>query len=550
MEHCQSFRLKIIPLTLILGVIACNYPGVLQTTSRPSAELTNEPGQAGSQPTAGMPPTPLQPEAPNPVSLPPTETASPSLTIPPYQPAFEPAGCAFPVPQGTNPECGYLVVPENRSHPDGAQVRLHTAIFHSRAANPGPDPVVHLSGGPGSSALALSGYLFRTGLDAVLESRDLVIFDQRGTGYSQPALNCPERQAITPRLLDGSLSPAEKEQLIADAFQRCRERLSAQGIDLSAYTSAASAADVEDLRRALGYPQLNLHSISYGTRLALTVMRDHPKTLRSVVLDSTVPLQVNLYTALAPNAERAFKVLFESCAADPACSQDYPGLETSFYNLVDQLNTSPLSVNVQAGGGVHPVVVDGNLLVDVLFTGLYNPYVIAYMPKMIADIRRGNTAILKERLALYFDTSTALGLQMSVICAEEIPFSSPEEAFDLAQGTHLQIANFFPGSVQPLFTACRDWGSAPDPRENQPVSSSIPALVLAGEFDPITPPGWGQMAAESLNQAYFYEFPANGHWVTRSSDCALSMMLAFLEEPGTPPDASCIANIGGINFAR
>jgi pimeloyl-ACP methyl ester carboxylesterase len=551
LERCIHYRLKIIPLILILGMIACNYPGVHLMKSYPSAELTTEPSQAPGQPTNGVSSTPLQPDTITPSPLPPTETASPSPTPPAsYQPVFEPAECAFPVPEGTNPECGYLVVPENRARPDGKQVRLHVAIFHSRSANPNPDPVVHLSGGPGASALALSGYLFHTGLDKILDSRDLVIFDQRGTGYSQPSLNCPERQAITPQLLDGSLSKAEEDRLIVDVFQRCHDRLSAQGIDLSAYTSAASAADVEDLRRVLGYPQLNLHSVSYGTRLALTVMRDDPQGVRSVVLDSTLPLQVNLYTALAPNAARAFKVLFDRCAADRACSQAYPDLETSFYNLVDQLNANPLMVNVQANGSVYPVRVDGDLLVDVLFTGLYNPSVISYMPKMISDIQQGNTAILKERLGLYFDTSTALGLQMSMICAEEIPFSSPEEAFDLAQGTPPQIANFFPASVQPLFTACQAWGADPDLRENLPVTSNVPALVLGGEFDPITPPSWGRMAVENLSQAYFYEFPANGHWVTRSSGCAISMMLAFLEEPDTPPDSGCIAKIGGIDFAR
>lgn len=551
MKRCQYHSLKIILLILILGMIACNFPGVRGMKSPPSSGLTIKPSQVSGQPTGGVSPAPLHPDTRTPDIPLPTETAYPSPTPPAYyQPVFEPAGCAFPVPEGTNPECGYLVVPENRARPDGRQVRLHVAIFHSRAANPDPDPVVHLSGGPGASALALSGYLFHTGLDAVLNNRDLVIFDQRGTGYSQPALNCPERQAITPQLLDGSLSSEEEDRLIVDAFQRCHDRLSAQGIDLSAYTSAASAADVEDLRRALGYPQLNLQGVSYGTRLALTLMRDDPQSIRSVVLDSTLPLQVNLYTALAPNAARAFKVLFDRCAADPACSQAYPNLEASFYNLVDQLNANPLMINVRAYGNTYPVLVDGDLLVDVLFTGLYNPSVIGYMPKMISNIQRGNTAILKERLGLYFDTSTALGLQMSVICAEELPFSSPEEAFDLAQGTPPQIANFFPGSVQPLFTACQAWGADPDPRENLPVTSSIPALVLGGEFDPITPPSWGRMAAESLGQAYFYEFPANGHWVTRSSGCAISIMLAFLEKPDTQPDAGCIAKIGGINFSR
>ena len=544
-----------IALTLFLAVLACNYPVARRTASRPSTP-PGGPGQAPPQATALNLATPFQAETATPLPLPPTASASPVPTTStppstqvPYQPLFEPASCRFPIPPGTSPECGDLVVPENRAHPQGAQVRLHVAIFHSHAPNPAPDPLVHLSGGPGGSALALSGYLLRTGMDGVLQSRDLVIFDQRGTGYSQPALNCPERWAITPQLLDGSLSSAQESDRIVDAFRRCKERLSAMGIDLSHYTSADSAADVEDLRRALGYEQINLHAVSYGTRLALTVLRDHPQSVRSVVLDSTLPLQVNLYTALAPNAARAFRVLFDHCAADPLCSQAYPDLEQTFYELVDQLNASPLTVRVRAGGGVYPVQVDGDLLVDVLFTGLYNPVVIGQMPRMIAQVRRGDTTLLQDRLALYFDTSTALGLQMAVICSEEIPFSPPQEAFDLAQGTPPEIAGFFPESVQPLFKACRDWGGTPDPRENQPVSSRVPALVLAGEYDPITPPAWGRLAAESLEHAYFYEFPGNGHWVTRSSGCARSMMFAFLDHPDSPPDDGCIANITGIDFA-
>jgi pimeloyl-ACP methyl ester carboxylesterase len=121
------------------------------------------------------------------------------------------------------------------------------------------------------------------GLDAVLAQRDLVLFDQRGTGYSQPRLDCPERSAVTPALLDGSLSAEQAQGAIVEAFRRCRERLLAQGIDLSAYNSAASAADLNDLRLALGYEKLNLYAVSYGTRLALTLMRDYPQAVRSAV---------------------------------------------------------------------------------------------------------------------------------------------------------------------------------------------------------------------------------------------------------------------------
>ena len=516
-------------LTLLLSIFACNFPDTVMPT--PPA-----PGTAA----------PALTFVPLPTNTPALPTPAPTQ---PYQPVFNPAPCAFPVPGGYRVYCGYLVVPENRAKSGSPLIQLHVAVFQSFAEGPEPDPVVHLAGGPGSSSLDVAGYLFGQGLDAVLDHRDFIFFDQRGTGHSSPRLDCPERNALTPTLLSGTLSDNESLQAIVDAFRRCRDRLLSQGIDLSAYNSAASAADVNDLRTALGYDQLNLYGDSYGTRLALTVMRDYPEAVRSVVLDSTYPLEVNLYTALSPDAERAFNVLFEDCAADPACNAAYPDLRAVFYNLVNQLNTSPATVSLSVGGVDYPVSLTGDLLMDVLFAGLYNPAVTAYMPKMIYQIQRGEYSILRERLSLYFDTSSALGMGTSVQCAEEVPFNSAEDAFTAAQGLQPEITAFFPQSVQYLFTVCQDWiGVPPDPRENQPVTSDIPTLVLAGEFDPITPPAWGQMTAAHLNHSYYFEFKGNGHWVTRSSHCALSMTLAFLDNPVTPPDASCMGSQGGMQF--
>ena len=501
-------------LSILLSIVACNLP----TSAPPSIA------------------TPL-PSAVAETIIPVIPTTTQSIF---YQPVFEPAPCAFPVPSGYSPDCGYLVVPENRTRLDSPFIRLHVAIFRNRTGRPVADPVVHLAGGPGSSSLDVARYLFNQGLGAILERRDLILFDQRGTGHSQPRLDCPERTSITGLLLERGLTAEGNDQMILDAFRRCRDRLVGQGIDLSAYHSAASAADLNDLRTVLGYHKLNLYGVSYGTRLALTTMRDHPQSVRSAVLDSVYPLQVNLYTALAPNADRAFNVFFNRCAADLACSVPHPDLRAVFYQLVDQLNASPVLINLHADGAQQAMRLDGELLIDVLFVGLYNPAVTSSMPKMIYDIREGDYGILQERLSLYFDSSSALGMQMSVQCAEEIPFNAPEEAYLAAQGVPSQIAAFYPASVQPLFAVCKEWATIlPDPRENLPVNSEIPTLILAGDHDPITPPDWGRMASQDLAFNYFYELPGHGHWVTRSSNCALSMALTFWQDPTTDPGYAC-----------
>ncbi len=517
----KSRKSGLLVLILLLGISACNLPA--PTASPPFAQVI-------------VP----KPTSETNVSIPSEPTFTPTPAIISYQPTFEPAPCAFPVPRGYSPECGYLIVPENRTRPDTRQISLHVAIFRNRPGIPNSDPVLKISGGPGSSGLNTAGYLLGKGMDAILDQRDFVIFDQRGTGYSRPRLDCPERAAVAPSLLGGRLSPEESQQAIIDAFHRCRDRLITEGVDLSAYTSAASAADINDLRSVLGYDKLNLYAISYGTRLALTLMRDYPNAVRSAVLDSTYPLQVNLYTSLAPNAERAFNIFFDRCAADPNCNSSFPDLRAVFYRLVDELNAHPVWVPIYIESDNQNLQLNGGLLIDILFVGLYNAAVTARMPEMIYDIRNGDYDILRERLALYFDGSSALGMQMAVQCSEEFPFNRPEEAYAAAQGVQPQIAAFFPDSVQPLFAVCKEWEvKPPDPRENLPVTSELPTLILAGEGDPITPPEWGRMVAGNLSHAYFHEFPGNGHWVARSSPCAVQMALAFWENPTVDPASIC-----------
>lgn len=542
----MSRRWPILIPGLALLFLACNL-------FRPAAPDSTPAYFPGPLPGAAV--TPAQPTAAVQTAVSTAQAPAPALTAnagqAAYQPRFEPGPCAFPFPDGYSPDCGYLVVPENRSRPEGPAIRLAVAVFRSTSPDPAPDPVVHLAGGPGSSSLDVAGYLFAQGMDLILERRDFILFDQRGTGYSIPRLDCPERQALVPALLDGSLSEAEAARAVEEAFLRCRDRLVGEGNDLSAYNSAASAADLNDLRLALGYEQLNLYGVSYGTRLALTALRDYPQAVRSAVLDSVYPLEVNLYTSLAPNAQRAFTVFFSRCAASPECSTAYGDLERLFYDLVDRLNQEPMPVSLSLGGVEQRVLLDGGLLIDVLFGGLYNPAVTARMPEMIFDLSRGDTALLRQRLALYFDPSVALGMQMAVQCAEELPFNQAEEAFAAAAEVRPPIAAFFPASVQPFFAACREWGTAsPDPRENQPVASSIPVLILAGEFDPITPPDWGRQTAAVLENSYFVELPYNGHWVTRSSACAREMALTFWENPATPPDAGCVQDEPALQFAR
>jgi pimeloyl-ACP methyl ester carboxylesterase len=443
---------------------------------------------------------------------------------------FEAAPCAFALPagrtEGTSVRCGSLVVPENREQPDGRAVRLAVAIFKNPAGTTAADPIVYLSGGPGGSALE---YLSRSfdllfgGLTA--SGRDVVVFDQRGVGVSVPALDCPLDTSTTPQWL------------------ACADSLRTRA-DLTQYHTAANASDVEDLRRVLGYERINLWGTSYGTRLALDVMRDHPRGLRSVVLDSVYPADVDLYVEAPANAQRAIDQLFASCAADPTCAQSYPDLARTLVSAMAQLDAQPARLHTVVpftGQGID-LTLTGTDLAAVLFRFLYVSDLVPFLPRMIHDAAFGRYTIIERYLGAFIADADAVstGMQISVMCHDEAAFSSKAAQEASAAAFPLAGPVFREGPIgAQAFDICAGWGAGRAAEvENAPVSSDVPTLLLAGELDPITPPEWAHRAARTLPGGRAYTFTALGHGIGHEP-CGRAMMLAFLKDPAAPPDASC-----------
>ncbi|HEY92815.1 MAG TPA: alpha/beta fold hydrolase [Dehalococcoidia bacterium] len=466
------------------------------------------------------------------------------------------ARCQFQIPPGQTVDCDYLTVPEDRSQPDGPTIQLHFAIFRSYSDTPAPDPIVYLAGGPGEHALEAASLTFNQRFASFLADRDFIIFDQRGVGYSEPALDCQELIDLAYETLAQDLSPEEGVALGAEAVCSCRDRLVSEGVNLAAYSSAESAADLNDLRLALGYEEWNLYGISYGTKLALTTMRDYSEGIRSVILDSTYPLQVSINTETPANFDRALDVFFGGCAADPACSDAYPELETVFWELVEQLNASPVtfSVTQPLSGETYDVLINGDGLIGFLFKSLYSTELIPHLPRIIYDARDGNydTLALVMGSFLVDIEFVSHGMNYSVQCGEEVHFSTSEE-LTAACDAYPELQSFFYGTCHPdegICAICEVWGTKEaDPIENEPVASGIPTLVLAGEYDPVTPPSWGEMVTDNLSGSFLLEFPGVGHGASVSGEeCPLSIALAFLDDPTTQPDGSCVAVMSGPAF--
>jgi pimeloyl-ACP methyl ester carboxylesterase len=470
-------------------------------------------------------------------------------------PRFEPSDCAFTPPPGQEPQCGYLVVPEDRSNPNGNTIQVAVAVFKSTNPNPSDDAMIYLDGGPGGSTLANISLSFDSLFAPYLAERDVIAFDQRGVGLSQPALDCPELTDMTYDLLDQHVVVDESVRLGAEAISACGARLRGEGINLAAYNSVESAADVNDLREVLGYDQLDLLGISYGTRLALTIMRDFPQAVRSSIIDSVVPLQRDKFEDVM-SADHAFNTLFDACANDAACNEAFPNLKTVFYDTAAQLDANPTTVSVpdlRTPGQSIDAVVDGTVFVSLNFQAMYIQDLLGTLPEAIYAAKDGDLSTYAPIffLQLYQLSQISEGMFYAVNCNEEFAFDTVEDIQAILAAAPPELVNFARNSlIDPAqLTVCANLGAGtPDPKENEAVVSDIPTLVLSGEFDPITPPIFGEEAAKTLSNSYVYQFPGLSHGVSPSNACTQGITADFFNDPNVAPDTSCIASLPQIAF--
>lgn len=457
-------------------------------------------------------------------------------------PRFEPAACAVEVAPGERIDCGILTVAENRGRTGTRAIRLPVMIFRNLSATPAGDPVLFVPGGPGGSAVA--GRKSARG-NPLLEDRDFIVLEPRGARHAQPALECPAINALKGEIAAGRLRGSAARDRLATAAAACRDTLAASGVDLDGYRTEALADDIEDLRKALGYQKWNLLGLSYGTRVVLSVLRRHPEGVRSVVLDSVLPPDVNFDEVATANLQRALNLVFDGCAIDRDCNVAHPNLRRRFRELVAQADRVPLPLDVGNPAG-RPAEIRGAEVVGAVYAALHSPEMIPRIPRIISAAADGQGAQLAELIRNnQGPSSMAWGLRYSVWCADEMPF---EDAARIA--AQISPANGL-GSIDEGTAApqeCRAWSVTAAPAvENTPVTSDVPALIFAGEFDPDTPPDWGRQLLESMPNAIYVELRGRSHGAG-FSPCGGEITTAFLRTPGSALPVACALTLRGADF--
>lgn len=411
--------------------------------------------------------------------------------------------------------CGTFAVPEDPADSEGRMLALNVVVVPAWGRNPAPDPVFLLAGGPGQGATEAFAPMVSV-LRDVGRARDLVMVDQRGTGRSDP-LDCDPPKTLAEQLAE----TFEVEDLAA-----CRDR---QEADLTRYTTPIAMDDLDAVRAALGYERINLLGGSYGTRAALVYLRRHPASVRTVVIDGVAPTSMALPLSFARDAQRAFERLFEDCAGSASCRTAFPDPRGDLERLLARLETTPARVEVEHPRTGEPteLTITRHTFAGALRGILYVPELAALLPLAVERALAGDYRPFVAAATAFAEgikDQMSTGMFLSVVCAEDVPRIAEDAVARETDGTLLGAH-----IVRLVQQACALWPTATlPPGYADPVVSDVPALVLSGELDPVTPPRWGAEAAEHLSASTHWVVPGTGHG-TIANPCVTGRIAEFID---------------------
>lgn len=435
------------------------------------------------------------------------------------------------VPEDQKYTFGFLNVPENRSDNASIGIKIPVYIFKSRNQNSNKDPIIYTVGGPGSSSMNAAQYM---NYYKYLDDRDFIIFEQRGTFYAKPSLNCPE------------WGETNEDYSSVQAVKECRDRLRNEGIDLDGYRTTEIAADMEDLRKLLEIEQWNLLTISYSTKIAQVMMREYPESIRSVILDSPLPLESSYDEESAKNLMEVLNRIFDDCESQIVCNEQFPNLKNRFFKFLVETNKLPKALSVD--DSVNTINYNGTDLA-LLLLGLSQEQSKS-IPLFVKTVLDGDYSLLlnKDDNSGSYSDGIGVGVRLSVWCAEEFPFAS--------QKIIEKESNFYPeihGYNPEVFSKeiCVNWNVTPElNKENKAIQSKIPTLIISGSYDHVTPLSWAMKMNKNLSNSFLLVFNGWKHTPTTNwgNSCAMNAANQFFNNPGSLPTSECIETAKSVKF--
>lgn len=438
------------------------------------------------------------------------------------------AGRGFP---GVKARCAEIERPLDPDEPGGEKITLFVAVVAALTLEPAADPLLPIAGGPGQASSEFYA-AFAQAFEPIRRDRDIVLVDQRGTGKSSP-LTCPDD--IGDEIIEGQASLDETTA----ATRRCLEELPH---DPRYFTTSVAVDDLEAVRRALGYPSVNVYGISYGTRVAQHYLRRYPEKTRTVILDGVVPPQVALGPGIAIEAQRALEAIFARCAEDESCNERFPDLDESFARLKEDLLRRPVSVDLPdpLTGQSRSLLFGHNELAGALRILSYHPNTVALIPLLVHEAAGGNYGPLAAQYLMASRSladSLSFGMHNAVVCTEDAPrFAGESIDRDALEATYIG-----PVQLDAIEAMCGVWPAGTLHQGLQePVTSDKPVLLLSGDADPITPPRFAELAAVNLPNSRHLTGLDQGHGQAPRT-CIPEIMADFVERASVSDlDEDCL----------
>lgn len=437
-------------------------------------------------------------------------------------------------------ECGWVAVPLAPGR--AATIKLWTARIRATGANRRDDPVVYINGGPGIATIdsLLPGLKDSKMFALIRQERDIILFDQRGSGRSEQAL-CPDLAKTLNSISGEGYEPSVEEERNRSAYAACRASVEAAGMSLADYTTSATVADLEPLRKAFGARSWNLLSISYGSLVALHAMRTSPRAIRSVILNSPYPPNSVTWAEQASSAAAAYQAIDRACAGQPKCVERFGALMPKLERTLARLEQSPI-----VDGDKR---ITGRRFADALWPLAVRSATVRFVPLAIDRAHSGDTGFIKAMVRAYASGDSFGGFSpaqaMAISCHESgrtsawfararalfpaLVDASPDDSWDR------MCMMFRPGFAEPSFFA--------------PVASAIPTLIYAGSLDAATPVIDGYQAMRFLDRATLVEVEGGAHGPMGLDDCTRGIARVFLDQPQIAPDTGCVSRRKPIEFA-
>ncbi|SDB45020.1 Pimeloyl-ACP methyl ester carboxylesterase [Flavobacteriaceae bacterium MAR_2010_188] len=442
--------------------------------------------------------------------------------------------------ESNNITCYRIPVSQTFNNISTGKISL-AVIVAKKTGNTKTEPLLYLHGGPGLSTLSnAKKYLTSNAFIALREEQDLIMFDYRGTGYSEPSL-CED-------LLD-SLKIYRKTNPSAEAFQKkrielylqCKNSLPQKRIDINSFSSFQLAADAEAVREALVIKQWNVYGVSYGTLVALHYIKNFPENLKSIILDSPFPPNVSSFDYVHPMNE-TLQHMQRKIKANPSTAAKFPDIIGDFSKTANRLNEDPIKIDDD--------YFNGDDFAQAMLIAFYKTKVVPLIPLAMHEFAKGNVDQLKpwiENLSSSEDYGKTNDIQGALIDCYECKARKPQYTPDSLQVSFPYLATLAEKDYKKLCEIFR-----PErPLENyyESVKSNLPVLVLSGEFDPGMPPSFGQATIESLTNSTFVVIPNASHAAMHYNECSLNIVESFLKNPLEILDLGCIENIDELEFA-